>query len=117
MKVACQLLLALVLTFTSFGAEPSGGRKLRVLTTFLPLYCFAANVAGDTAEVENLLPANVSPHDYQFSRRDLQKVQRADLVIQNGTGLEAWLEKLLKTSGKDKTVRAATAGMEKALIH
>jgi zinc/manganese transport system substrate-binding protein len=117
MKVACQLWLAVVLAFTSCGVEqPDSGKGLRVLTTFLPLYCFAANIAGTTAQVENLLPANISPHDYQFSRRDLQKLQRADLVIQNGAGMDMWLERLLQRSGKDKRVVVATAGMENSFI-
>ncbi|MDB6032350.1 MAG: putative periplasmic solute binding protein for transport system [Verrucomicrobiales bacterium] len=116
MRVTCQLLLALVLTFTSHGAEPPGGKKLRILTTFLPLYCFALNVGGDLAEVENLLPSNISPHDYQFSRRDLQKVQRADVIVRNGAGMDIWLEKLLLTAGRDKKIVVATSGMDKDFI-
>jgi zinc transport system substrate-binding protein len=116
MKVACKLLLAFALTCTGHGAAPPVGKKLHILTTFLPLYCFALNVAGDLAEVENLLPANISPHDYQFARRDLQKVQRADVIIRNGAAMDGWLEKLLQTAGRDKTVVVATSGMEKDFI-
>lgn len=116
MKVVGQLLLAVALSFTACAAEASKPQKLRVLTSILPLYSFAANIAGDSAEVENLLPANVSPHDFQFSRRDLQKVQRADLVIANGLQLEEWLQRLLRSSGKEKQVVEASAGLEAQLI-
>src|SRR5258706_6254971 len=75
--------------------EPS----LKVLTTFLPVYCFAANVAGNLAQVQNLLPANVEPHDYQFSRKNLQKISEADIVLANGLSLEKWLQKALPIAG------------------
>lgn len=94
------------------------GRPLKVLTTFLPVYCFAANVAGDFAQVQNLLPANVEPHDYQFSRKDLQKLSDADLVFANGLGLESWLDKALGITGglHAPPVVEISAGLEPELI-
>src|SRR5437763_13525797 len=80
------------------------GQKLKVLTSFAPIYCFAANVAGDLADVENLLPPNVEPHDYQFTRKDLQKVTRADVVVLNGLGLETWLQRVFVNSARTGTV-------------
>ena len=44
------------------GAQVGGAEKLRVVTTFLPGYSIAANVAGEFATVENLVPGNVSLH-------------------------------------------------------
>lgn len=116
MKVVGQLVLAFVLAFTA-AAETGRPQKLQILTSILPLYSFAANIAGDSAEVNNLLPANVSPHDFQFSRRDLQKVQRADLIIANGLHLEEWLQRLLQSAGKEKKVVEASFGMESQLIY
>src|SRR4051794_38136681 len=101
----CNLLIS-----PASASEP--GKRLRVLTTFLPLYCFAVNVAGQDAQVENLLPANVSPHEYQFSRRDLQKVQSADLIIVNGLGMESWVDKMLHASQGQNRIVTATAGLE-----
>jgi zinc/manganese transport system substrate-binding protein len=95
------------------GAAP---QRLKVLTSFLPVYCFAANVAGDRAEVENLLPANVDPHEYQFSRRDIAKVSRADLIFINGLGLETWLDKLLRNASGSPPVLAISDGMTGELI-
>src|SRR6185369_1969404 len=98
----------------SFGAE---ARRISVLTSFLPVYCFTANVAGELAQVENLLPANVEPHDYQFSRRDLQKLTRADLIMVNGLGLERWLEKAFAISGgRSQKVVEIAAGLESEWI-
>ena len=94
-------------------AEPAG--KIKALTSFLPVYCFTANIAGDLAEVENLLPANVGPHDYQFAPRDLRKLSAAQLFVVNGLGMEDWLGKTLKAAkgSKTATVVEAFAGVPK----
>src|ERR1043166_4465010 len=61
-------------------------RELRLLTSFLPLYCFTANVVGNAATVETLLPSNVEPHDYQLTVKDRARIEGADLVILLGGG-------------------------------
>lgn len=97
------------LTILAHGAPPPAAsaapasEKIRVLTSFLPIYCFTANIANDLAEVENLLPANVSPHDYQFAPRDLRKLTSAQLFVINGYGMEDWLAKAVKSVKGSKT--------------
>src|SRR5262249_45637990 len=89
------------------------------LTTILPIYCFTANVAGDLAEVSNLLPPGVGPHDYQLSPKDRRKLSEADLIVRNGLQLEAWLDPLLRSDSRlrSKTVAEAAAGLEATLIY
>ncbi len=87
--------LSLLAASTAGRAAPP---RLQVLTTLAPLYSWAASVAGDLADVENLLPADVGPHEFQFRPRDLKKVQRAEIVILNGLGVETWLEKTLQNN-------------------
>src|SRR6266513_2480871 len=99
---------------SSPGAE---GHKLRVLTSFLPVYCFTVNVAGDLAEVENLLPANIEPHDYQFSRKDLRKLGHADLLVVNGLGLERWLEKAFALQTRAVKLVQLGTGLESEIIY
>ncbi len=92
--------------------------KLKVLTSFLPMYCLTAQVAGDLVELENLLPANVGPHDYQFAPRDLRKLTGAQIFVINGLGVEDWLARALKAAkgSKTMTVVEATAGLTKAQL-
>jgi zinc transport system substrate-binding protein len=82
--------------------------RLKVVATSVPVYCFAVNVAGDFATVENLLPGNVSPHDYQFSPQDARKLNGARLIITSGLGLEEWGDRVLK-GHHAQVVEAATA--------
>jgi zinc transport system substrate-binding protein len=80
--------------------EDQAPKKLSVLATFAPIQCFAANVCGDAAEVSVLLPPASGPHNYAFSPSDIRKIGSADVVIENGLGLETWLEKGVKIAGK-----------------
>lgn len=111
----CGILLS-SLTLSAADGGPEG--RLRVLTSFMPLYSFAANIAGDQAVVENLLPGNVGPHDYQPTRSDFEKLRSAQLLLINGLKLEDWLLRMVKSrkGTRPLTVVEASAGLEDALI-
>ena len=110
-------LLALLLGLLSVLGAPAA--EIRVLTTLPAIHSWAANVAGDTAAVESLLPANVGPHDFQFRPSDLRKLAAADVVLMNGLGVDTWLTRAV-TRGASKPSRrvvTVTDGLQKQLIH
>ncbi|MCB8760398.1 metal ABC transporter solute-binding protein, Zn/Mn family [Planktothrix agardhii] len=72
--------------------------ELQVVTTFLPITQFTKAVAGDRAQVIQLLPTNVGPHDYQAKPEDVQKLAKADVLVQNGLGMEEFLDNLIKNA-------------------
>jgi zinc/manganese transport system substrate-binding protein len=73
--------------------------ELKVVTTFLPITQFTKAVAGDRAEVTQLLPTNVGPHDYQAKPEDAQRLAEADVLVQNGLEMEEFLEDLVENAG------------------
>jgi zinc/manganese transport system substrate-binding protein len=83
--------------------------KLHVLATFAPVFCFAKNVAGDLADVEMLLPPDTGPHDFAFAPSDLRKLAGADVVVENGFGLEAWLDRAVQGGMKTGALRIVAA--------
>jgi len=83
------------------AAEP---KQIKVVTTILPLYCFASGVVGANGEVQNLLPPNVGPHDYQLSPSDLRKIREADIIIMNGLGLDNWITKALDQTKRQRVI-------------
>ncbi len=94
------------------GASAAESR-LHVLATFAPMFCFAQNVAGEAADVEMLLPPNAEPHNYALSPGDLKKIARADVIVENGLGVESWLEKTLAAGTKTGVVRiVASTGID-----
>jgi zinc/manganese transport system substrate-binding protein len=95
------------------AAEP----HLHIVTSFSPLWSWTANVAGDLAVVDNLLPPRSEPHDYAFTPGDARKFERADLIIVNGLGLEAWLPKFLRSSpGSRERIVTFSTGLDARLI-
>ena len=96
------------------GAKPG---QLKILTSFPPLYCFAANVAGDDAKTLCLLTSQ-GPHGYQATTLDSVKVAKADLFLVNGLGLDDFVAKLAADARKKKAVYAVGEALDdKKLIH
>jgi ABC-type Zn uptake system ZnuABC Zn-binding protein ZnuA len=80
--------------------ETKDESRLNVLTTVAPLYSFTKNISGDSVVLDNLLPSGVGPHEYSLSPEDVKKIADADMLIKNGIGLEAWMDKLVGSVGK-----------------
>lgn len=74
------------------------GEKLEVMTTFVPITGFTKAVAGDRAEVTQLLPTKIGPHDYQAKPEDVQKLARADVLVKNGLEMEIFLDDMVKNA-------------------
>jgi zinc/manganese transport system substrate-binding protein len=102
-------LIAFVVGMVS-AISPLAAQQLRIVTSFCPLYCWTVNVAGERAEVENLLSARSEPHEYAFTPNDARKLNRADLIVVNGLGLEVWLPKFLRSapSSRDRVVTVSS---------
>lgn len=105
------LMLAVFLAFGLSGcAAGSSSRgfkeedKIAVVTTIYPMYDFVKNIAGDKAEVINLVPAGMEPHDFELSTGDMQLMEQAELFIYNGAGMEHFVDKTLKSLSNEKLV-------------
>ena len=77
---------------------------MKVVATTTQLTDFARVVGGCRAEVYDVLKANVDAHDFEPSPADIEAIRDADVVIQNGVGLEEWFE------DDDRQRRAAGRG-------
>ncbi|MBM5694405.1 zinc ABC transporter substrate-binding protein [Listeria seeligeri] len=108
--------VAFVLILAGCGAsdgEASGDKdKLKVVTTFYPMYDFTKNVAGDKASVEMLIDAGTEPHDYEPSAKDIAKIEAADVFVYNSDDMETWVPSMLKSlDSKKLTVVDASKGI------
>ncbi|MDJ1178775.1 zinc ABC transporter substrate-binding protein [Roseofilum sp. BLCC_M91] len=87
--------------------------NLEVVTTFLPMTQFTKAVVGDRAEVTQLLPANVGPHDYQAKPADVQAIAQADILIKNGLELEFYLDDMINNAeNSDLIIVDSSSGIE-----
>lgn len=93
------------------GGATADNRPL-VVTTVPIVYSLTANVAGDAVRLENILPAGASPHQVSFTPDQAKLVGDAKLLIENGAGLELWVDDLIKNSGNSGlTVAVASKGV------
>ncbi|WP_434750438.1 metal ABC transporter solute-binding protein, Zn/Mn family [Paenibacillus amylolyticus] len=80
--------------------------KVNVVTTFYPVYAFTAAIGGEDANVINLLPTGVEPHDWTPKSQDIVNTSKAQLFLYNGAGLEGWVPNFLKSLNSDSKVKA-----------
>ncbi|HUR84628.1 MAG TPA: metal ABC transporter substrate-binding protein [Solirubrobacteraceae bacterium] len=84
--------------------RPDTARPLVVATT-TQVGDLARAVAGDRAEVRQILSANSDPHAYEPRPSDVEAVTGADIVLRSGGDLDDWLEGVLDNAGSGaKTV-------------
>ena len=89
--------------------------KPEVLTTFTVLADLARNVAGDRLKVRSIVKPGSEIHGYQPTPSDIEQASSADLIIENGLGLELWARKFTASAGDIPTVTLSD-GMEPLLI-
>src|ERR1700677_5333113 len=83
--------LLLSLSLNGCGSKPDDAWPPhpgpKVVVSFAPYYCFAANVAGDDAVVRTMMTTS-GPHHFQPTDKDSLLLRQADLFFINGLGLE-----------------------------
>lgn len=82
------------------ATEPARKTKKVILTTFTVLADMAQNVAGDKAIVESITKPGAEIHGYEPTPSDLERGQRADLILDNGLNLERWATRLYNSLPK-----------------
>ncbi len=86
---------------------------LQIVTTILPITQFTTAVAGDRAEVIQLLPTNTGPHDYQARPSDVQVIAKADVLVKNGLGTEFFLNDMIENAeNADLAIIESSEGIE-----
>ena len=97
---ACLLSLA--------GSASAAG--LRIVTSFYPIYLATLNVARDIPGVEviNLTrPLTGCLHDYQMTPGDRVTLEKADIFVVNGAGMETFLDKAIQQVPRLKLIQAS----------
>lgn len=81
----------------------------KVVVSFAPIYCFAANVAGDDAVVRNLMTTS-GPHHFNPTDQDARTLRRADVLFVNGLGLERDKPEGMKKGSGNKSLKIVELG-------
>lgn len=105
-KTGVVLALALGLMTQSVMAK-----TLNVVASFSVLGDIAAKTGGDHVKVTTLVGPDGDPHTFEPSAKDSALLNKADVVVVNGLGLEGWLDRLVKASGFKGVVVVASEGV------
>lgn len=70
--------------------------QLNVATSVKPIQLIVHEITDGTANLDLIVTANASPHDYALKPSDIKKIKNADLIVWFGPELEPFLEKVLK---------------------
>jgi len=91
--------LLFVLAACASGRNDNAAGKIPVATTISTLNSFVEGVGGDYVTVTNIVPVGASPETFQPAPQDVARVADAKVLVENGAGLETWLDRLLRDAG------------------
>lgn len=94
---------------TNSSSDKSVDGTIDVVTTISTLNSFVQGVGGDKVRVTSIVPVGASPETYEPTPQDVATITKAKMLVENGAGLETWLDRLLRNaaSPKLKTVVAS----------
>jgi zinc/manganese transport system substrate-binding protein len=110
-KKGLVLLLSFILFFSLLvsSCQPStSGSGKSIVVTYSVLGSIVKEMVGDKATVTVSIPNGLDPHEWEPSAKDIEAINKAGLVIQNGLGLEGGMEKTLE-AGRKSGVKFFTA--------
>ena len=82
--------------------------KKSIVVTYSILGSIVKDLVGDKANVTVSIPNGLDPHEWEPSAKDIEMINKADLVIENGLGLEGSMQKTLQVA-RDNGVKFFTA--------
>jgi len=106
--ILVSMLLTLVLASTLSCQPSSSNSEKSIVVTYSILGSIVKDLVGDKATVTVSVPNGKDPHDWDPSAKAIETLNKADLVIENGLGLEAGMEKTLQAA-RDRGVKFFTA--------
>lgn len=94
------------------SAEPDAGGsgdRIAVVASTNVYAQIAGEIGGDLVDATAIVSsAGQDPHSFEPSARDQLTVQRADLIIENGGGYDAFVDALIESSGSTAPVITAS---------
>jgi len=83
--------------------------KKSIVVTYSVLGSLVKDLVGDQANVTVSIPDGLDPHEWSPSAKDIEAINKADLVVQNGLNMEEGMEDVLTTAKEEGTKIFAAA--------
>lgn len=92
------------------NSDTSKKAEFTIVTSFYPMYILTLNVVKDIPgiKVVNMTqPQTGCLHDYQLIPADLKTLEKADVFVINGGGMENFMDKVIKQQSDLKIIEAS----------
>lgn len=93
------------------SGSTNANAAVQVVATTTVTADFVGIIGGERVGVYSVAKPNVDLHDYEPSPADLNAMKRAQVIVRNGLGLEAWLDDTLASSGTKAAVIDTSEGV------
>ena len=113
LSLLCAAALALTAGCGASNTQDTPEGTLRVLATTYPVYLFTTAVTEGAEGVEVSLLVNQETsclHDYTLTVNDMKAIEKANVIVKNGAGFEAFMDDALSHS--DAAVIDCSHGLE-----
>lgn len=94
------ILLLLITLLSGCNNIQQEDNNFKIVTSFYPIYIATLNITdgAENVKVENMTSNQVGClHEYTLKTDDMLKIEKADVFVQNGKGLEGFMDKVLST--------------------
>jgi ABC-type Zn uptake system ZnuABC Zn-binding protein ZnuA/ABC-type Mn2+/Zn2+ transport system permease subunit len=103
LRIAAPAAAALLL-LAGCGSTTSNHGRVDVVATTTQIGDWAREVGGANVDVHQILQPNTDPHEYEPRPSDVEAAADAKVVLENGDGLDAWMNKVVSAAGGHSTV-------------
>jgi zinc/manganese transport system substrate-binding protein len=110
--VPCLAAIVVALAACGGGTPSADDGRLRVVATTTQVGEAARGVGGDDIALTVLLKPGAEAHEFEITPTAAAAIERSDLILESGAGLEVWLEGAVTTIGGRDRLRDVSAGVE-----
>ena len=99
-----RIVLAVIAVAALTGAVDAAD-KVRVVTTIPDLKSLTEAVGGDLVDVDSLTRGTQNFHEAEVRPSMMLKLRKADLLVENGADLDAWIDVAVQNANNATIVR------------
>src|SRR5262249_34322626 len=106
--------LSLIVLLAGLAAVPTqaASAPVKVVSSFSVLGDLVKQVGAERVAVTTLVGPDGDAHTFEPSPADAKAIAGADLVVENGLGLEKWLGRLIRAAAYKGPVAIASTGVK-----
>ncbi len=106
------LIFTVLVALAALASGAQSARKLRVVTTIPDLKSLTEAVGGDLVDVDSLTRGTQNFHEAEVRPSMMLKLRRADVLVENGLDLDAWVDVAVNGANNPNVVRGAAGRVD-----